>query len=162
VEAIFRWIAGIAAAFKRRPEDPSPRGSPAADFKAETRVEREPERSISAGTVPEGAGSKPTATGATIAAIAADARVGPDPQVNGGSSVPPGQHEIQRRRELVRILFNDFWSDRDDKPAAFVDRLNEAETYLNERLVASGEFWQLNPETRKVLGLPVSGKLLKL
>jgi hypothetical protein len=31
---------------------------------------------------------------------------------------------------LIRTLFNDFWSERDDKPPAFVDRLNEAETYL--------------------------------
>jgi hypothetical protein len=162
VGTMFRWIAWIAAAFKRRPEDPSPRESPAADFKAQAHVEGEPERSISAGTVPEGAGSKPTATAAIITAVAPETRVGPDPQVNSGSAIPPGQQEIQRRRELVRILFNDFWSDRDDKPAAFVDRLNEAETYLNERLTACGEFWQLNPETRKVLGLPVSGKLLKL
>jgi hypothetical protein len=47
-----------------------------------------------------------------------------------------------------------FWSGCDDKPAAFVDRLDEAETYLNERLTACGEFWQLDAKTRKMLGLP--------
>jgi hypothetical protein len=55
---------------------------------------------------------------------------------------------------LVRKLFNDFWSGCDDKPAAFVDRLNQAETYLNERLTACGESWRLEASTRKMLGLP--------
>jgi hypothetical protein len=55
---------------------------------------------------------------------------------------------------LVRTLFNDFWSGCDDKPAAFVDRLNQAEMYLNERLTASGERWQLDAKTRQMLGLP--------
>jgi hypothetical protein len=36
----------------------------------------------------------------------------------------------------------------------FVDRLNQAETYLNERLTARGEPWQLDARTRKLLGLP--------
>jgi hypothetical protein len=43
------------------------------------------------------------------------------------------------KRELV---FNDFWTGNDDKPATFVDRLNQAEAYLNERLTACGESWQ--------------------
>ena len=53
------------------------------------------------------------------------------------------------RRELIRTLFNDFWSERDDKPPAFVDRLNEAETYLNERLAACGELWHSTPKHGK-------------
>ena len=64
------------------------------------------------------------------------------------------QQEIERRRNLVRLLFNDFWSGIDDKPTAFVDRLNQAEDYLNERLAANGEFWRLDAETRVMLGLP--------
>jgi hypothetical protein len=35
-----------------------------------------------------------------------------------------------------------------------VDRLDQAEEYLNDRLVACGESWQLDAKTRKVLGLP--------
>jgi hypothetical protein len=66
----------------------------------------------------------------------------------------PDQHEIDRRRDLIRALFNDFWRDRDDKPASFVDRLNRAEGYLNERLLASGERWQPDAKTRDMLGLP--------
>jgi hypothetical protein len=45
------------------------------------------------------------------------------------------------------------WSSH-DKPAAFVDRLDQAESYLNERLTACGEFWQLDATTRKMLSLP--------
>jgi hypothetical protein len=51
-------------------------------------------------------------------------------------------------------LFNDFWSEAPDKPAAFVERLDQAEDYLNERLAANGEFWRLDTNTRVVLGLP--------
>src|SRR5207248_9584793 len=45
---------------------------------------------------------------------------------------------------LVRALFNDFWNGHDDKPVTFLDRLNQAETYLNERLTARGDRWQLD------------------
>jgi hypothetical protein len=54
----------------------------------------------------------------------------------------------------VRILFNDFRSGAYEKPAAFVERLDQAEDYVNERLAASGEFWQLDANTRVMLGLP--------
>lgn len=89
-----------------------------------------------------------------ITAIAADAKIGLNGQISNVVPISPDQQEIQRRRELVRTLFNDFWSDRDDKPAAFVDRLDEAEAYLNERLTACGEFWQIDAKTREMLGLP--------
>jgi hypothetical protein len=51
------------------------------------------------------------------------------------SATTPNQEEITRRRDVIRVLFNDFWKDREDKPDSFSDRLNEAETYLNKRLV---------------------------
>ena len=62
--------------------------------------------------------------------------------------------KIERRRNLVRNLFNDFWSGVYEKPAAFAERLDSAEDYLNERLAASGEFWRLDANTRVTLGLP--------
>jgi hypothetical protein len=68
--------------------------------------------------------------------------------------IVPDQQEIQRRRDLVRTLFNDFWSGSDEKPAGFVDRLNHAEDYINERLAACGELWRLDAETRAMLSLP--------
>jgi hypothetical protein len=64
------------------------------------------------------------------------------------------QQELERRREIVRQFFNDFWRSADDKPVTFAERLNQAESYINERLAARGEAWQLDPATRKQLGLP--------
>jgi hypothetical protein len=75
----------------------------------------------------------------------------------GTSSVAPNElshQEIERRRSVVRALFNDFWSGTHDKPAAFVERLDQAEDYLNERLTAIGEVWRLDAKTRTMLGLP--------
>jgi hypothetical protein len=73
-----------------------------------------------------------------------------------GPSVPPDQHEIQRRREIIRTLFNDFWSGTEEKPPRFVDRLDQAEPYLNERLRALDEPWRLDADSRRLLGLPPS------
>jgi len=66
----------------------------------------------------------------------------------------PDKQEVQRRRDLIRTLFNDFWSAFDEKPSSFAARLDQAETYLNERLAACGETWTLDAGTRQVLGLP--------
>jgi len=66
----------------------------------------------------------------------------------------PDQQEVERRRDIVRRFFNDFWKSADVKPVAFAERLNQAEGYINERLAACGETWQLNSATRKQLGLP--------
>ena len=62
------------------------------------------------------------------------------------------RQELEHRREIV--FFNDFWRPVDDKPVTFAERLNQAESYVNERLAARGEAWQLDAATRKQLGLP--------
>jgi hypothetical protein len=54
----------------------------------------------------------------------------------------------------VRMLFNDFWSGAYEKPATFVERLDQAEDHVNERLAETGEFWRLDAKTRITLGLP--------
>jgi hypothetical protein len=41
--------------------------------------------------------------------------------------------------------------------AAHHGRLDQAEDYVNERLTACGEYWQLDAETRLMLGLPTKG-----
>jgi hypothetical protein len=64
------------------------------------------------------------------------------------------EQEIERRRTLVRTLFNDFWRGEDQKPASFTARLDQAEDYLNERLAANRETWRLDAETRAMLSLP--------
>ena len=79
-------------------------------------------------------------------------RVQPTPPV--AVAGPVDEQEIRRRRDVVRTLFNDFWSLSDDKPPTFADRLNQAEPYLNERLSALGEPWRLDATNRKLLGLP--------
>ena len=66
----------------------------------------------------------------------------------------PDEQELERRRDIVRRFFNDFWKSADIKPATFAERLNQAEGYINERLAACGEIWRLNSATRKQLGLP--------
>jgi hypothetical protein len=87
-------------------------------------------------------------------AVPAEVEPRRETQVTATSKTSPDQQEIQRRRELVRALFNDFWKGNDEKPVTFVDRLNQAEAYLNERLIDRGEPWQLDASTRKMLGLP--------
>jgi hypothetical protein len=82
---------------------------------------------------------------------AADMNVDTEPGINAAVS---DQQEIERRRNLVRIFFNDFWSGTFDKPAAFVERLDAAEDYLNARLAANGEVWRVDAKTRVMLGLP--------
>jgi outer membrane biosynthesis protein TonB len=80
----------------------------------------------------------------------------PPPQIHNGmeTAAAPSQDEIERRRGMVRRYFNDYWSSIEDKPASFAERLDGAEGYINERVAAGGEPWQLDPATRKQLGLP--------
>jgi hypothetical protein len=86
--------------------------------------------------------------------ITAGVKVDTDTPIDIAASTVLDQEEIQRRRNLVRVLFNDFWNGPYEKPAAFVERLNQAEDYLNERLTANGEAWRLDATTRTLLGLP--------
>jgi len=80
--------------------------------------------------------------------------VRPGNQTSTKTEDTPNQQELQRRREIVRQFFNDFWRSADAKPVTFAERLNLAEGYINERLVACGEAWQLDSAVRKQLGLP--------
>jgi hypothetical protein len=100
------------------------------------------------------AAATPTVTELFTGPIIADVKVDADAQIDSAASTVLDQEEIQRRRDLVRTLFNDFWTGSHEKPAAFVDRLDKAEDYVNKRLAASGEFWQLDAKTRLMLGLP--------
>jgi hypothetical protein len=71
----------------------------------------------------------------------------------------PNKQEIERRRQIVRQVFNDFWISAEDKPGTFAERLNRAEGHINERLAARGETWQLDAASRKQLGLPPPTRL---
>jgi hypothetical protein len=91
---------------------------------------------------------------AANAPLAADVNVDSGPEIDAVAHFVPDEEEIERRRDLVRIFFNDFWGGVSDKPAAFVERLDQAEDYLNERLAANGELWRVDAKTRLMLGLP--------
>ena len=80
--------------------------------------------------------------------------VRPESQISIKTGASPNQQEIERRREIVRQFFNDFWTSTDDKPRTFAERLNRAEDHINEQLAARGERWRLDAATRKQLGLP--------
>src|ERR1700694_2648795 len=105
VENILRWFAGIGAAFKKPTEYFSRPRRPASDIAAETRAESAAEEAGAVATATESAGATPTTTATFTTPITADAKIGQDAQVNRVASIPPDQQEIQRRRELVRMLF---------------------------------------------------------
>ena len=95
-----------------------------------------------------------TTTKSFTVPVNAEVKVDTDTQIDSAASTVPDQEEIQRRRDLVRTLSNDFWSGAYEKPTAFVERLDQAEDYVNERLTACGAFWRLDANTRVMLGLP--------
>ena len=80
--------------------------------------------------------------------------VRPESQISIKTGASPNQQEIERRREMVRQFFNDFWVSAEDKPGRFAEHLNRAEGHINERLAARGETWKLDAASRKQLGLP--------
>jgi hypothetical protein len=88
------------------------------------------------------------------AQIPAPAEVKPDAAVSPVAQNELDEQEIERRRTLVRTLFNDFWRGQEQKPVSFTARLDQAEDYLNERLAANRETWRLDAETRAMLSLP--------
>ena len=155
VEPILRWLAGVVAAviqpigYFSRPTYPASSG-----VTAEKRSEGVVEGAQAVVTVTEDAVARPTTVKSFASPVTADVMVDPDAQTNRAAHIALDDQEIQRRRDLVRMLFNDFWSGAYEKPAAFVERLDQAEDYLNERLAAIGEFWRLDTNTRAMLGLP--------
>jgi hypothetical protein len=151
VENIFRWFAGIGTAFKK-PIEPTRRST--SDIAAESCAESGAEEAIAVAATTDNSVETPSTTATFSNPVAADAKIGQDIQVSCVVPIRPDEREIQRRRDLVRTLFNDFWNGRDDKPGAFVDRLDQAEACLNEQLTACGEVWQLDGNTRKMLSLP--------
>ena len=148
LEKFLRWFAEIGRTVNTVTKHFLRPRHPASQFTAEQRAEDGAEEAGALATATENAIGYPTTAKSLTVPITADVKVGPD------APIALDQEEIQRRRNLVRMLFNDFWSGAHDKPAAFVERLNQAEDYVNERLAASGEFWQLDAKTRVMLDLP--------
>ena len=80
-----------------------------------------PEEAVTVASPVEGALGNSTTTKSVTVPITATVKADLD------APIALDQEEIQRRRDLVRALFNDFWSDAHDKPAAFVERLDQAQ-----------------------------------
>ena len=148
-EKVLRWFAQIGAAVIKPTKYFLRAKYPASD---EKRVESTLEEAGAVAAATETAVL--TTTKSFTVPDTAEVKVDTDAQIDSAASTVPDQEEIQRRRDLVRTLFNVFWSEAHDKPAAFVERLDQAEDYVNERLTACGEFWQLDAKTRAMLGLP--------
>src|SRR2546429_7520738 len=72
--------------------------------------------------------------------------VRPERQISITPEASPNQQEIDRRREIVRQFFNDFWRSTDDKPGTFAERLNRAEVLRGPK--APSEF---SPRRRYIL-----------
>ena len=142
-ESILRWFAAIRAAVAKSTKYILRSRNPASTVKL---VKSDGGQ---AGTVAKAYEEAIATTNKSFTTpITADAKLDPV------AAIALNQMEIQRRRDLVRRLFNDFWSGAHEKPAAFSERLDQAEDYLNERLAANGEIWQLDITTRAMLGLP--------
>src|SRR5262249_47755743 len=47
-------------------------------------------------------------------------------QISIKAGASPNRQEIERRREIVRQFFNDFWVSAEDKPGKFAERLKSA------------------------------------
>ncbi|MFZ1151955.1 MAG: hypothetical protein WAR76_19845 [Xanthobacteraceae bacterium] len=148
LEKFLRWFAEIGRTVNTVTKHFLRPRHPASQFTAEQRAEDGAEEAGAVATATESAIGHPTTGKSLTIPITADVKVDPD------APIALDQEEIQRRRNMVRMLFNDFWSGAYERPAAFVERLDQAEDYVNERLAASGEFWQLDAKTRVTLGLP--------
>ena len=99
---IFRWFVRLGAAAKHilRPTDPACPKAPA-----------------EAGAVSpqaENTDSNPTTAESFAAPLTASVNA-----IKGLTPSIPDKQEIERRRDLVRTLFNDFWSGAYEKPVAF-------------------------------------------
>src|SRR5262249_483283 len=136
MKRILHWFAGITAGFKRPDRGASTLPGAALHIVPEPLAQElsaAPTTTAAAHAV-DAKVDREDSAGAGVAADAADAVDEKDHRDNSADPVilsTPDQMELKRRRELVRAMFNEFWSDRIDKPASFVDRLNEAESYLN-------------------------------
>ena len=153
MEPILRWLAGVVAAviqpirYFSQPTHPA-----SSDVATEKRAEGVVDHAVVTATAD--AIARPTTVKSFTAPVTADVMVDLDAQTNRAADVVLDIQEIQRRRDLVRMLFNDFWSAAYEKPAGFVERLDQAEDYVNDRLAANGEAWRLDSKTRVMLGLP--------
>jgi hypothetical protein len=147
VDSLLRWFTEIWSKYFLQQ-------LPASALTTERCPESPAEQAKATTAVVENATARPTTAKSFTDSTTADVKVSSDAKISPIANVVPDQQEIQRRRDVVRGLFTDFWNGSDHKPAGFADRLNQAESYINERLTSCGELWQLDAKTRAMLSLP--------
>jgi hypothetical protein len=141
--SIWHWIAGFRApVMAASNEPPAKTGMAETVTVANPKTEVRPEEQINS-VIPS-----------ALEVARPKTEVHPAGQIESVIPSALEEGEIQRRRNLVRTFFNDFWSGSYEKPAGFVERLDRAEDYVNDRLAAHGEAWRLDSQTRVMLGLP--------
>ena len=150
-EKVLRWFAQIGEAVSKWTNYFLRTRYPVSD---EERAQSASEEAGAIAAATENVVANLTTTRFFTVPVTAGAKVDTDTPIDSPAASVIDQEEIQRRRDLVRSLFNDFWSGAHEKPAAFLERLDQAEDYVNERLAEIGEFWQLDANTRVMLGLP--------
>ena len=116
-EKVLRWFAQIGAAVTKPTRYFLRTSYPASD---EKRAESPLEEAGATAAATENAVW--TTTKSFTVPVNAEVKVDTDTQIDSAASTVPDQEEIQRRRDLVRTLFNDFWSGAYEKPAAFAAR----------------------------------------
>ena len=162
LESIWRWIIGIRAPIVTASCEPP--GEEIAAV-ATTEVVAEPTTEVVANPTTEvvAHATAEVIANPTIEVVAnpttevianPTTEIRPESQIKSAIPIAIDEAEIQRRRNLVRIFFNDFWTGAYEKPAGFLERLDQAENYVNDRLTANGEAWRLDSKTRAMLGLP--------
>jgi hypothetical protein len=127
LEKFLRWFAEIGRTVNTVTKHFLRPRHPASQFTAEQRAEDGAEEAGAAATATENVVANLTTTKSFTVPATADVEVDTDAQIDSAASTELDQEEIQRRRDLVRMLFNDFWSGAYEKPAAFVERLDQAE-----------------------------------
>jgi hypothetical protein len=140
LESIWRWVIGIRAPIVTASCDPPGEKTVAVANPTTKAVEHPTTETV----------ANPTAE--VIAKPTTEIR--PETQIKSAIPSAIDEGEIQRRRNLVRTFFNDFWTGAYEKPVGFLERLDQAENYVNDRLTAVGEAWRLDSKTRAMLGLP--------
>jgi len=154
LNSIWRWVIGIRAPIVTASCEPP--GEEIAAV-ATTEVVVEPTTEVVAHAMAEVI-ANPTievvANPTTEVIANPTTEIRPESQIKSAIPIAIDEAEIQRRRNLVRTFFNDFWTGAYEKPAGFLERLDQAEDYVNDRLTANGEAWRLDSKTRAMLGLP--------
>src|SRR5262249_1927479 len=122
---IFRWFVRLGAAAKHilRPTDPACPKAPA-------------EGAVSPQA--DNTDSNPPTAESFAAPLTASVNDDRDSGIKGLTPSIPDKQEIERRRDLVRTLFNDFWGGAYEKPITFVERRAPGGGYLDEPLEGNG------------------------